>query len=671
MGITPIGEKGEIIMIKESLKLPGNGIRILSYIPVFNCFALIYIGLSNGNLVNAISGAIYFVVSMAVPDISFFFWIVCIIHYRMAYKGIKKKMDDFNVVSDIPTKQPFKSQSQNEQGFSDVTISGGEEQKQSIPTKPTFVYTPITASYSYGTSQSKFFKDMTKYENKSNAKVPFEPFMTYWPNYDSMTKNQQKWYFYWRSEVRNQNYIDTDLSYIFVYIYELLSEVGWRTPDEGYEKLMQIWGAYQERYPKLSGYLNGWTYDFANLHNLEHRKADELKLQRLTPSARTDLMIENYRNDIPLKLPFELIDSLCDYSLVGSKFYKEGNQSLMREAIPRVVALADALLRREKEKGILDIYGPTRTKKQEYYAYASAVCPNANQKVSISIKAYSTSQKLREYINELVRYAENTLRALRGHRGRLRGITLDDEMANIIEAFLKKEYGNAQEANPIKEEKVSIELDFDNIDRLRMQSDAVRSALLVEEKVEKEEKELLTDVAEVSALVIALSAGAKTLLDRLRESSWESVQEAADKVLVAEINRLAEHYLGSHLLVVEKDFIIAEDDYRDELDYIYQNPSSIKKTIESQPDFSLGLLSERLKEFMTFLMPEHRKALYCIVMEDNVELKLDKIADDAMTMPQLIVDDINDVAMQVLGDIIIDPSLKIAEEYGEELKISV
>ena len=58
----------------------------------------------------------------------------------------------------------------------------------------------------------------------------------------------------------------------------------------------------------------------------------------------------------------------------------------------------------------------------------------------VSVRAYTSSQKLRTYINELVRYAENVLREMHGYRGRLRGVELDPESAELVRSFLKKEY---------------------------------------------------------------------------------------------------------------------------------------------------------------------------------------------------------------------------------------
>ena len=102
---------------------------------------------------------------------------------------------------------------------------------------------------------TKFFTDMERNASREGKNTAFVPFMSYWPTYDSMNKAQQAWYFYWRSQIRQGNYVDTDLSYIFVSIYELLNGIGWRDPQEGYQKLMQLWAAYRKKFPSLDHYL--------------------------------------------------------------------------------------------------------------------------------------------------------------------------------------------------------------------------------------------------------------------------------------------------------------------------------------------------------------------------------------------------------------------------------
>jgi len=77
----------------------------------------------------------------------------------------------------------------------------------------------------------------------------------------------------------------------------------------------------------------------------------------------------------------------------------------------------------------------------------------------------------------LVRYAENVLRELYGSRGRLRGVEIDDETAKMVKAFLIKEYSPKKTTTEVPK-KAEVNLDFNNINELRNQSDAVRDGKL-------------------------------------------------------------------------------------------------------------------------------------------------------------------------------------------------
>lgn len=119
--------------------------------------------------------------------------------------------------------------------------------------------------------------EMKKYINRTGKQVPFVPFEQYYPTYDSMNKYQKSWYFYWRTEVRQQHYLDTDLSYIFVHLYEILNGLGWATASDGFDQMVRLWIAYRERFPKLDNYLQEWTLEFARFHKLAYNIPEDVK----------------------------------------------------------------------------------------------------------------------------------------------------------------------------------------------------------------------------------------------------------------------------------------------------------------------------------------------------------------------------------------------------------
>lgn len=658
-------------MKEKKSRLPGYFTNIVSFIPVFNWIALIILGKKCTHKISIVFGIVWGILTFALPDIAAYIWIIVMIQYAVTRRKIKKKYTVGNGLMEENKRDKLRNQpADSKMFFSDVLIEGDEEAKQLIPKRPFYPdikESNINTSYYANTSVNKFITDMKTFEKKSGAKVPFVPFMAYWPTYDSMQRPQKAWYFYWRTEVRNGNYIDTDLSYIFIYVYELLSGFGWKDEREGYNKLMAVWMQYRKRYPKLDDYLFSWTFDFSWLHNLEYIEPafDGIRLPH--QQAIKDILIDKHREDKPLKLPLALIDSLCDYSLIGSKFYKDGHQLLIQEAIPRVIALVDAALIRKKNRGILSIYGPNRTRKQSYFIFQSAVCPDADKKVDISVKAYTSSQTLRSYINEIVRFAENTLRAIYGYRGRLRGVTVEEETAALIEKFLRKEYVFSNESKADSPtENIEVKLDFNSINELRSQSDAVRNALEVSEE-NQEQKELLTDLEEVRALLEALTEDARKLIDYFVQSKWQCVNDADKITLVNEINKQANKYLACALIVPEQDLLIIEDDYRDELDYIYADqPKWNDGEEQKDEEFPDGI--QQVMENLTSVQAE---VLRIVLMKESVQEKLEKIAEQVMSMPEILIDEINDIATQYLEDILIDTvgdEPCVLEQYEKELK---
>lgn len=603
---------------------------------------------------------------------------------NMASNDLKSKITDQTRGFDVEESEEkvhLISQKQDEYSeicakFSDVDISGEEEHTQPIPQMN---YEPVKKEehtvpndnleihfdYESLYQPADFIKDMKQFEHKEGKKAEFVPFMQYYPTYSSMDKQQKEWYFYWRSQVRKGIYLDTDLSYIFVHIYELLSGYGINNADDGYKQLLELWKNYRKEYPKLDGYLFEWIFDFCQLYNLDFEMPGWTDLSLPYQPEIKNVIISKHSGEIPLKLTFALIDSLCDYSLVRSKFYNDGHQMLMNEAIPRVVALADAALYKKEGKGILDKYGPNRPRKQTYYAFRGANCKNSNQRADITVKDYINSAKLRAYINELVRYAENVLRELYNCRGRLRGVSLDDETAKIVKAFLHKEYSPIKYES-VSEKKTEINLNFDNIKELRTQSDAVRDALEVEE-TSSETKELLTDLKEAKEIFIAMPQYCRNLIDELQKHSWEIDYNSSCQASIDIINGLSGKLLACDLLVVEGNHLILEDDYRDEFDYLYEHLEEIETakpnaTAEIHSTFDLALLSEEMRELFETFSPYQEEIICVILSRTDVKNRIDKIAEAQMSMPEILVDEINDIASQYIGDILIDT-------FGDEMCI--
>ncbi|MBO6142984.1 MAG: TerB N-terminal domain-containing protein [Lachnospira sp.] len=438
-----------------------------------------------------------------------------------------------------------------------------------------------------------FYASMKRFENKTVENASFCEFFAYYPTYGDMTNNQKKWYFYWRRKVRNNSYPETSLSYIFLYVYELLCDIGVQDKTDGFNKLMAVWKNYRHNYPSLDGYLSEWVFDYCQIHNLPYEPMpfDDITILNDIVINR---LIERHSNEHPLKLPLYLIKGLSDYKIEKSKFYKSHEQ-LMNSAIFKVTSLTDMFFWQKEHKGLFEKYGPTKMTTISRKVYFSTMFTDMTQ--ICTYKDYTSTKELRDIITGLIKFTENVLRTIEGVGGRVKtteAIQRHNELQSIIRLFLNKKYGTSRiESKPDTTEKNDLinsphqadsttGLDFNKIEKLRKESDNVREILEVQR--EDEEKVLLTDIAGMQMVLANISDQSRTLLYSLRENGWVDRYDSSMELLMDEINRISLKYLSQDLLIVDSDSnITVEEDFRDEIDYIWQsNNTDMPMTSDDQ-----------------------------------------------------------------------------------------
>lgn len=100
---------------------------------------------------------------------------------------------------------------------------------------------------------------MEHYEDDYDGNAAFS---MYFPSYQTMGYEQLRTYFSWRSGVRKGIVRRTSFSYVFVYIYELINNIGVENAMDGLQKFLFIWDSYRAYDKKLDRYLNNWVKDY-------------------------------------------------------------------------------------------------------------------------------------------------------------------------------------------------------------------------------------------------------------------------------------------------------------------------------------------------------------------------------------------------------------------------
>jgi hypothetical protein len=166
------------------------------------------------------------------------------------------------------------------------------------------------------------------------------------------------------------------------------------------------------------------------------------------------------------------------------------------------------------------------------------------------------------------------------------------------------------------------------------------------------------------------------LIDEMRSKSWEMEYNSSVQASIEKINELSGMQLACSIVVVEGNTLILEDDYRDEFNYIYEHLSEIEIPESSEEKdtiskFDLTALSDEMKQLLETLTPTQEEILHIILSQENMSQRIEEIANAEMSMPEILIDEINDIATQYIGDILIDTfdaEMSVLEQYVNELK---
>ena len=147
-------------------------------------------------------------------------------------------------------------------------------------------------------------------------------FVRYFPTYESMSDRQLRGYFTWRVHVRRGEIEKTSLSFVYVYIYELLGGIGVKDAEDGFRKLCAFREAYRQLDPQIDRYLDVWLRDYVIYYDLDPSYlADVTDVQ--FDRALTVLRDWREADDDTL---FDAISELSTYQISRSRYCRQAPQ---------------------------------------------------------------------------------------------------------------------------------------------------------------------------------------------------------------------------------------------------------------------------------------------------------------------------------------------------------
>lgn len=164
--------------------------------------------------------------------------------------------------------------------------------------------------------QGMFMKDFEDNYEESAA------YKEYFPYYQMMGYRQLRTYFTWRAQVRKDKIENTSLSYAYLYLYELLNNIGVSDPQEGLNKLLSFWKEFRGYHPDIDKYVLRWLKDYHIYYDLPQSFAEFVSQQGLSGQYPSLTGTEDR---------FDLYCTLSKYDIKKSVFYSEERETLIRD----------------------------------------------------------------------------------------------------------------------------------------------------------------------------------------------------------------------------------------------------------------------------------------------------------------------------------------------------
>lgn len=161
--------------------------------------------------------------------------------------------------------------------FKDEAIRSRPAQQRPAPPRPERLPSLLRAARSlenrdmqYWQSRSALFLQQAKLLANYEDDYAFTGHVQcYYPTYQSLTDQELRGYFSWRTRLRRGEVEKTSLSFAFLYIYELINQVGAADAMDGYRKLKDFRDAYGPIDDAILSYLDQWLVDYVIYYGLD------------------------------------------------------------------------------------------------------------------------------------------------------------------------------------------------------------------------------------------------------------------------------------------------------------------------------------------------------------------------------------------------------------------
>ena len=315
----------------------------------------------------------------------------------------------------------------------------------------------------------------------------------YYPTYQALTDQELRGYFSWRTRVRRGDIRKTSLSFAFLYIYELINQVGVEDPLEGYQKLIHFRVVYGALDDSILPYLKRWMTDYVVYYDLPPALLADSPQVQLDGSIA---VLERMAEESPAAI-MEALKQLPLKWLNRSKFYQNHTQD-MDTVIVRVLRRIAAHYDSRCKKGFVEQYVASIQKdltwlfeaavfcnplKRRNYEYAlDERCVHRCQNGRWMVEKYFFQSRKCAKLDDILKTVD---RKMREHFDPKHPIKSQLETKWILKIIDEEIQALLSEKKAAEAKKITI--DHSRLAKIRQDAAITREKLIVEEELEEEE----------------------------------------------------------------------------------------------------------------------------------------------------------------------------------------
>lgn len=487
--------------------------------------------------------------------------------------------------------------------------------------------------------QAKFLEDFEDdYEEKeiTNSYYNYRSDRTYF----RFSFREFRMYFSWRTKIRKEIFEDTQWSYQEIYINELLNQIGCKDAQEALDKLIKFWEGYRQFAISLDNKMPDIIKEFYIVNTIKEPYTEIVK--------RYPVAIKSLSQDLKdikkgiYKDKFIFLNETSSYKIAKSKMKETDYGYLLDECIENVFLRIHKLLEQEgislpdmlvcknetdywwqplKEYNIYE--WEAQEKEIIIEGTEKYVCKHGMWDRTI----YSPNHRYKNTIGGILKITECYIREYLGYR-KLKFPDLKEEIEKDIHEYYKTKQ-EMQMLSKIRKMEIEKVIYEEVLQYLRNKN--------IPQLVFKKKKEQENDFDKEEKIEVTF-----------HQNAFEEIRKKSEKIQKA--------------LIIEEEI---EEKVQVEKEVAKNITEITKETLEAPKTQEENVY----KVFVNHLTDNEREIINILLNKQDIGNKMLQVAQKQNQMIEVMVSNINDKALENIGDTIIGADMQeIYEDYENEIK---